>query len=713
MRLRISHHSGNRLPVLSVLFILLLFQSNNLFPQGGMWTWMKGTNTILSPGIYGTQGVSDPANNPPSVYEPCEWTDHNGNFWMLGGDGYNCLWKFDQLTTEWTWMRGSITGLFGTYGVQGIPSPSNDPGGRSAATTWVDNDGFLWLFGGYGYASSGLPGGLNDLWKYDIGNNEWTWVGGLSTTNGIGIYGTQGVPDPGNIPGGRLESAAAWVDSLNNLWFFGGQLCCNASGYINDVWKYDQSSGQWTWMKGSTVSGALGTYGTKGIPDTANTPGGRRIYSHWKHTDGTFWLCGGQDNFQNCFNDLWKYDPVTNDWTWVNGSNVFNAIGNFGTQCLFDSTSVPGSRMENRFYWTDSCNNFWMFGGLNTGNGLYRNDLWCYNPTLNLWKWVSGSSSPNQFGSYGTQGVPDVSNHPGARYGGVGWIGKGESIWLYGGIGFPFNNNTGKLGDLWRFVPDSSCVYCNLMNLPASALQSSDTSVCEKFCIDFFDLSSNNPTSWHWEFTGGIPDSSLDQNPANICYNNPGTYDVVLITTNGYGSDTLIMQDLITVFTTPPFPVITQAGNTLTSSLAESYQWQFNNADIPGATNQSYDVQQSGYYSVYITDENGCVSSTTIYVLIDGINEINSDENVLVYPNPSNGNFMVELSNGLVGNQLQLKVYNTLGQVVFSSDEKIPGVAFKKEIGLKNIAVGVYVVKIKAGPTLINKKLIISEQPYY
>jgi hypothetical protein len=58
-------------------------------------------------GNFWDAGVSDPANRPPSVYEPCEWPDHNGNFWMFGGDTYNCLWKFDPLTDEWTWMHGS------------------------------------------------------------------------------------------------------------------------------------------------------------------------------------------------------------------------------------------------------------------------------------------------------------------------------------------------------------------------------------------------------------------------------------------------------------------------------------------------------------------------------------------------------------------------------------------------------------------------------
>src|SRR6185369_12405652 len=109
-----------------------------------------------------------------------------------------------------------------------------------------------------------------------------------------------------------------------------------------------------------------------------------------------------------------------------------------------------------------------------------------------------------------------------------------------------------------------------------------------------------------------------------------------------------------TVYATPPFPTITQTGYTLTSSSAANYQWQFNNVDIPGATNQSYDVQQSGYYTVFITDQNGCVSSTTIYILIEGIDEMNSVANVLIYPNPSNGNFIVELQDEKINDEVSI-----------------------------------------------------------
>jgi PKD repeat protein len=82
--------------------------------------------------------------------------------------------------------------------------------------------------------------------------------------------------------------------------------------------------------------------------------------------------------------------------------------------------------------------------------------------------------------------------------------------------------------------------------------------------------------------SGGNPGSSTLQNPSNICYQNPGVFDVTLITTDANGiSDTLTLANYITVYTNPFAPVITQNGNVLTSSSATSYQWQLNSVDIP------------------------------------------------------------------------------------------------------------------------------------
>ncbi len=71
--------------------------------------------------------------------------------------------------------------------------------------------------------------------------------------------------------------------------------------------------------------------------------------------------------------------------------------------------------------------------------------------------------------------------------------------------------------------------------------------------VNFEDLSGGNTTNWTWQFQGGTPSSSSNQNPLNVLYYTPGIYDVCLIVSNGMYSDTLCKQDYIIV-TTEPWP---------------------------------------------------------------------------------------------------------------------------------------------------------------
>jgi hypothetical protein len=83
---------------------------------------------------------------------------------------------------------------------------------------------------------------------------------------------------------------------------------------LNDLWKFNLASKQWTWMSGSNTSGATGAYGTLGTPAAANVPGARWNAVGWIDGGGNLWLFGG--NYTSAggatqvdFNDLWDFQP--------------------------------------------------------------------------------------------------------------------------------------------------------------------------------------------------------------------------------------------------------------------------------------------------------------------------------------------------------------------------------------------------------------------
>lgn len=64
--------------------------------------------------------------------------------------------------------------------------------------------------------------------------------------------------------------------------------------------------------------------------------------------------------------------------------------------------------------------------------------------------------------------------------------------------------------------------------------------------VQFTNLSTNGPNTYQWTFEGGVPGSSTDPNPS-VQYNSPGSYDVTLVATNAYGSNTKTVLNYIVV----------------------------------------------------------------------------------------------------------------------------------------------------------------------
>jgi N-acetylneuraminic acid mutarotase len=424
------------------------------------WSWQTGAQAVNQIGTYGTLGAPGASNTPGGRQFPATWTDASGNLWLFGGYGYdsdgtflpfNDLWKFSG--GQWTWMGGpSRAGQNGNYGTLGVAAASNIPGARTEASSWTDTSGNFWLFGGIGFDSVGNESPMNDLWKYSGG--QWTWIGGSSVGLQHGTYGTLGVPDENNAPGGR-NSAVTWMDASGSIWVFGGigyDELDPVNGELNDFWKY--SGGQWTWMGGPKIKQQPGVYGTQGIAAAGNIPGARLGAFGWADANGNFWVFGGfgydSNGSLSILNDQWKYSG--GQWTWVGGSNVVNQLGVYGTQGIAAANNIPGARQYG-VTWTDSSGNAWIFGG----NGMFTpvaagqlNDLWKFSG--GQWTWVGGSQTGNQTSTYGTQGSLAPGNTPGGRLLPTRWIDVKGNLWLFGGYG-ESAGAVGNLNDLWMYMP--------------------------------------------------------------------------------------------------------------------------------------------------------------------------------------------------------------------------------------------------------------------
>jgi len=452
------------------------------------WTWMGGANTVNTLGVYGTQNTPDPANHPGARSESISWTDSAGNLWMMGGEGYgsgatpgylNDLWVYHPVSGQWTWMSGVQTSnQAGVYGMQGTPALANSPGARSRSIAWADGAGNLWLMGGKGYDQAGALGNLNDLWRYNIATDLWTWVSGSDVVNQWGVYGTKGTPAPANVPGAR-ESAVSWADSAGSLWLMGGQGY-DALGnwsWLNDLWRYNIASGRWTWMSGWLNAGEIGVYGTPGVLAAGNYPGSRLASIAWADHAGNLWLMGGEgaDGVGNLdyLNDLWRYNIAAGQWAWMSGSNLAGRSGVYGTSGTPDAANVPGARTES-VAWVDAGGGLWLLGGVgydSTGSVGRLNDLWRYDLAAGQWTWVNGSSTRNHVGVYGTPGTPDAANVPGGRQWSITWADSAGSLWLLGGYGYEGTTSQGHLNDLWRYqvtsLPEPTAV--ELMSLSVSS----------------------------------------------------------------------------------------------------------------------------------------------------------------------------------------------------------------------------------------------------
>lgn len=146
----------------------------------------------------------------------------------------------------------------------------------------------------------------------------------------------------------------------------------------------------------------------------------------------------------------------------------------------------------------------------------------------------------------------------------------------------------------------------NINRKPVADFRVSKRTIMTGDSVNFYDQSSYSPTSWQWTFTGATPSSSNQQNPTGIKYTTAGSYEVKLVVSNSYGSDTLIKNQYIDVYI-PISIKENKSESPNTYKLNQNYPNPFNSFTVI-----SYELPNSAFVELRIFDVTGKIVETLV-----------------------------------------------------------------------------------------------------
>ncbi len=235
--------------------------------------------------------------------------------------------------------------------------------------------------------------------------------------------------------------------------------------------------------------------------------------------------------------------------------------------------------------------------------------------------------------------------------------------------------------------------------------------------VQFTDATSGVPTSWMWYFGDGA--TSTSQNPSHT-YTSAGLYTVKLVSGSTTEQDSIEKVDYITVttglnadFTATPLygntPLLVQFTDATSGGTPTSWLWEFGDGNTSNLQNPSHTYNANGLYTVKLTvTENGNTSDAEKidYINVGGIgfDEINLEENLRIYPNPTKVNSSLNVDFEKVG-IANVQLLNLIGKELVIRYTQNPG---HIQIDLSNISKGIYFLKLTSntGDSVVRKIIV-------
>jgi len=283
-----------------------------------------------------------------------------------------------------------------------------------------------------------------------------------------------------------------------------------------------------------------------------------------------------------------------------------------------------------------------------------------------------------------------VTNSDGNSNPNTAWEQLSDNNW----IAYSANNS-------WAISVSHAVSALILPPLPSANFSVIGSPICAGQSVTY-QPNSAGLQAYNWTFPGGNPSSSTAQSPT-ITYPSSGNFSATLSVQSQCFTEpfTQTNNNLVSVNVVPNVPTIFQQNANLISSASQGNQWFLNGVAIPGATTQIYTPNQSGNYTVEVSNGNCKSTSAVLNFTFVSVSEVDNF-GVAFYPNPSDNLLNISVSEGV---PVFFTMYDISGKQVIESQQLNQG---QHIISLKNynIRVGMYLIKFERNHQYTTKRLV-------
>lgn len=582
------------------------------------------------------------------------------------------FWEYDPATDTWT-QKANL----------GEPATSTAPGRINAVGFSISTKGYI----GMGNTAIGV---VKDFYEYNPINNQW-----LVRTA---------------FPGAAREQAFGFGITTNMRGYVGGGVASGTD--FQDFYEFNPTSNDWV-----------------SKPDFA---GGKRLGSATFTVDAEGYVVGGYSASTNTYyNDLWSFNGTS--WAQLasmpgNGrtrATAFSLAGNG-----YAGLGYSASGYEGQFYQYNVAANTWLqkpyypgpttptFGvGLAVGNHAYVYK----DGTMFEYNLFTTQSFPSKMCTtesiavnYDVSGFTFGANNfftaqisPSPAFSVSTTLATKSSQSPSGTINVTIP--TSANGTYYFRVTSSNPPLTTLLetitvtNLPSSHSIAPETgnTVCVGTSVKFTSNLSGTGFQWYKNDVA-IGSDSPEYIAGDLA--NADVVKAVRTYTAGCKAPVGVTSNAVAMTVrTPAKPTVTVTQpNTLVSTTATAYQWFKDGNSISKATNQTYQMTETGVYKVRITDSGGCTAfSDDMPNVYTGLGEDLYNSEIVAYPSPFNNEVYISIADYIVTQGCEFTLFNELGQTVIAKQraDRI------NKFDLSGRAPGLYILRVSFGDNTIVRKV--------